>query len=345
MRQSGIVGERMKIRRVRGKALLVAVAALALAGCSGAGSSSAPDATGRVEKPNLTVAVVPAVDSAGFFVALHEGLFRDQGLNVKFVPAISSETVIADQVKGEYDITGGNYVSYIQAQQSRQANLYIFAEGSVLQSGAMGIYTMPGSRIKTLSGLTGRTVAINAPRNILYLLAAAVLGGHGISAAAVHFVVAPDGFPAMPAELKAGAFNAAIFPEPFESIAEQSDGAVQLADLNQGSTVSFPVQGYVVTKQWAQKYPRTLAAFYRALEEGQQIADTDRAAVEAAFEALPSPFSLSKSTAAIMELDNYPVSAGPVGTVDKVRLQRVVDAMRQFIGFPAFNISSMLMGG
>jgi hypothetical protein len=26
-----------------------------------------------------------------------------------------------------------------------------------------------------------------------------------------------------------------------------------------------PLAGYVVTKQWAEKYPHTLAAFYRAL--------------------------------------------------------------------------------
>jgi len=29
--------------------------------------------------------------------------------------------------------------------------------------------------------------------------------------------------------------------------------------------------------------------------------------------------------------------------VDKIRLQRVVDVMQQFIGFPSFNIDSMLM--
>jgi len=30
--------------------------------------------------------------------------------------------------------------------------------------------------------------------------------------------------------------------------------------------------------------------------------------------------------------------------VDKVRLQRMVDAMRQYLGFPEFDIGSMLMG-
>ena len=58
----------MIARRVRGAALLTAAATLVFAsGCSGAGSAGSPSS---VEKPDLNVAVVPALDSAGFFVAL-----------------------------------------------------------------------------------------------------------------------------------------------------------------------------------------------------------------------------------------------------------------------------------
>ena len=336
----------MTTRRVRVVALLVAVATLALVtGCSGGGSAAAPPG---VEKPDLNVAVVPALDSAGFFVALYDHLFTAEGLNVHFTPAVSSDTVIAAQVKGQYDITGGNYVSYIQWDQQRKANLDIFAEGSVMEPGAQGIYTMPGSKIKTLADLQGKTIAINAPDNILYLLAASVLAEHGISAQKVHFVTTYS-LPQMPTALSDGAVNAAVLPEPFASVAEQADGAVPLVDLDQGATTSFPVEGYVVTKQWALKYPHTLAAFYTALEEGEQIADTNRAAVEQAMEDLPMkpvPLGVSKETAAVMALDSYPFSTGPVGSVDPVRLQRVVDVMRQFLGFdPSFNINSMLMGG
>jgi len=102
----------------------------------------------------------------------------------------------------------------------------------------------------------------------------------------------------------------------------------------------------VVTKQWAQKYPKTLAAFYKALEEGQEIADTNRAAVETAMENIkPAVLAVNKQTAAVMAVDNYPVSDGPVGAVDLVRLQRVLDVMQQFLSFPKFNISAMVMGG
>ncbi len=333
----------MRTRRVRGTALLVTAVTLVLAaGCS-KGGGAATDASD--EQATLTVGVVPALDSAGFFIAYYEGLFKAQGLTIipKFVT--SSETAIALQVKGQYQITGGNYVSYIQAQQAGEANLDIFAEGSVMEPGAQDLYTMPNSQIRSLGDLRDRTIAINAPDNILYLLAASVLTEHGIPPKDVHFVTA-YGLPQMPAELHAGTINAAVLPEPFASIAEESYGAVPLADLNQGATTSFPVEGYVATKQWAKQNPQTLAAFYRALEEGQQIADTNRAAVEQAMGRLPAPLGLSKETAAVMSLDEYPVSSGPVGTVDKVRLQRVVEVMQQFLGFDQnFNINSMLMNG
>jgi NitT/TauT family transport system substrate-binding protein len=336
---------RMKTRRVRNITLLGAAVTLVLAtGCSRGAATAAP----QLEKTNLTVAVVPALDSAGFFIALYDGLFAAQGLRVIFVPATSSETAIAAQAKGAYDITAGNYVSYIQAQQAGTADLDIFAEGSVMEPGAQDLYIMPNSPVKTLADLKGRTVGINAPDNILYLLAASVLSEHGLDPASVHFVDTYS-LPQLPAELKKGAVDAAVLPEPFASIAEQTDGAVPLADLSQGATTNFPVEGYVVTKQWAKKYPHTLAAFYRALEQAQQIADTNRAAVEQAMRRLPmtpEPLGLSAETAALISLDQYPFSTGPVGTIDKVRLQRVVNVMHQFIGFPGnFNINSMLLNG
>jgi len=324
--------------RMRVGALLVTAVALALAaGCS---STSAAPASGA-EKPNLNVAVVPALDSAGFFVALYGGLFKAAGLNVHFTPATSSETVIAGQAKGQYDITGGNYVSYIQAQQRHEANLYIVAEASVMGPATQGIYTMANSTVTDLSGLEGKTVAINAPKNILYLLAASVLAQHGVNPSLVKFTSIP--FPSMAAKPQSGAVSAALLPEPFASGAEEAQDVVPLVDLNQGATTSFPVAGYVVTKQWAQKYPHTLAAFYQALEEGQQIADTNRADVEQVMMDIPAPFNVSKQTAAMLALDSYPVSDGPAGSVDKIRLERVVNVMQQFIKFPAFNIDSMLM--
>ena len=341
----------IRIAEIFGAAAAVAVLAILFVPRPGGGNA----APAVIEQPDLNVAVVPAADSAGFFVALHEGLFAARGLHVTFVPAVSSETVINAQVLDEprdrIDISCGNYVSYIQAQENYDqgkrpssasgamvaADLDIFAEGSVMEPGAQGLYVMPGSPVRALAGLEGKTIGVNAPGNILYLLAASALADHGLKVSGARFAYYP--LPEMAAMLKAGKISAAVLPEPFASQAEQSMGVTQLADLDQGATAAFPVQGCAVTRQWAALHPAALAAFRAAFEQGQQIADTSRAAVEQAMEALPAPLGVTKVTAALMALDSY-----PVGPVDTVRVQRVADVMRQFLGFPDFNARSMIGG-
>jgi len=282
---------------------------------------------------------VPAVDSAGFFVALHQGLFAKAGLTIHYSPAASSDTVINQQVAGQYDITGGNYVSYIQHYVDDHQPLEVIAEGSVMQQGTQAIYTMPGSKIKTLSDLKGHLLGINAPLNINYLLAASVITENGIKLNSVRFPGAPIPFPVMAAALASGKVDAAAMPEPFATSAEQKYGAVKLADLNQGATEQFPIQGYVVTKSWAEQNPGTLKAFITALSQGQEVADTSRQAVEQAMEALSGPQDgeIPPIVAAVMAINIYPTA------IDKVRVQRVADVMYQFgLLHSRFNVTPMI---
>jgi NitT/TauT family transport system substrate-binding protein len=314
--------------RLRILAPPLAIALLALVGCGGLGANQGGTSPSGLEKTTLNVAVVPAVDSAGFFVALHEGLFAQRGLTIHYTPAVSSDEVIDQQVAGQYDITGGNYVSYIQHYVDQHQKLEIIAEGSVMQEGAQAIYTMPSTHITTLSGLKGHLLGINAPFNINYLLAASVLTENGIKLSQVRFPTQPIPFPDMAAELAAG-----------KIAAEQQFGAVPLADLNQGATESFPIQGYVVTRSWAEQNPNTLKAFVAALSQGQEIADTSRSAIERAMESLQGPQNgqIPPIIAAVMAINIYPTS------IDKVRIQRVADVMYQFgLLKTQFNVTPMI---
>jgi NitT/TauT family transport system substrate-binding protein len=270
--------------RVKGIRAACAVAAVAVvAGCSsGGGGGGAATSFGPPEETTLNVSVVPAMDSAGFFIALHQGLFASEGLTINYTPATSSETAIGTQLQGKFDITGGNYVSYIQAVAEKHDPLEVIAEGSIMQQGSQVIFTLPSSRIKTLAGLQGHVLGVNAEKNIDYLLDVSVLTENGIKVGGVKFPTQSIPFPVMGQALQSGRIAAATMPEPFASLAEQQLGAVTLADLNQGATQNFPIEGYVVTKTWAASHPNTLKRFLAALEQGQEIADTNRAAVEQA---------------------------------------------------------------
>jgi NitT/TauT family transport system substrate-binding protein len=338
----------MAIRKLRLLAPAMAASLLMLiVGCGAGGTVAASglERAGNLEKTTLKVAVLANLDSAGFFVALHEGLFAQEGLNVEYTPAFSDD-IIAQQAKGRLDITGMNYVSYVEAQVNHVADLHIFAEGSVLENGADVIMVLPNAKTQSLASLKGHILGVNTTANIGYLLVASMLAQEGVPmrigtkpvANSVTLPADPN-FP-FPASqpLTSGQVSAAIMSEPFATLLAEQSGASVIADTNAGATAQFPIDGYAVTKAWAKANPNTLKAFDTALEAGQRLADTDRQAVEAAYVALPQGQGhVDPRTAAIMSLSSYPLGITPV------RLQRVPDVMRQF-GFlkKPFDVNQLL---
>jgi NitT/TauT family transport system substrate-binding protein len=326
----------MKSRKVL-IASAIAVMMLA-AGCSSGSSDAAPRL--KLEKTSIVVDAFPAIDSAGLYIAEMDGLFSAQGLNVTIVPVPkvppSTQTLIAGQLRGKYDITAGDYVTYIDNELDGKAKLRIIAEASFLQPNVLTLLVKRGSSINEISQLKGRTVSVNAPDDIGTLLVDSLLVEHGIPPRQVTFNN-DVAFPTVAQTLESNEVSAAFSPEPFVSLDEENYGIEELADLDQGSTQDFPIQGYAVTQAWAEKYPNTLKAFTTALSQGQEIADTDRAAVE---KAVHKYLGVPTTAAAYISLPTFPLG------VDTVRLQRVVSAMVRFGLLPqqdsSFKISSMI---
>jgi NitT/TauT family transport system substrate-binding protein len=308
---------------------LAATAALATA-CSSAQGS--PSSSSDVELHHLTIAAVPATDSAGLYIAAQDGLLAAQGIHVTIVPAISSETVIGQQLRGKYAITSGNYVSYMLANVKQHAHFEILAAGSVMQPQVQDLMIPAGSSIRTVSDLRGKTIALNAFNGIGQLLVSAELNSNMLSPNEVHFTTIQ--FPDMAAALREHKVAAAFMPQPFATNAEDSIGAEPLADLDQGAVTSLPISGYVVTKSWLQKYPKTAAAFRKALEEAQRIADTNPGAVE---KAMVHYSGVSATAAAIMASPQFPLDT------DRVLIQRVADLMQEFgLLRQRYNVSPMI---
>jgi NitT/TauT family transport system substrate-binding protein len=291
---------------------------LLAAGCGSGGGSGSAAPTG-VEKPDLTVAAVPALDSAAMYIAELRGLFTAEGLHVKVVPAISSATVIAGQLAGKYDVTVGAFPSYILADATQNAKLHVLAAASIMAPLTQEVMVPAGSPIQTVAGLRGKRIGVNALNNIGTLLVSALLADNSVPASSVHFVVIP--FPLMAAALKAHKVDAAWLPEPFITGAEESIGAQVLADVDQGAAQNLPVAGVIITQAWARKYPKTAAAFRRAILQAQAIASIDLAAVQ---QAMAAYGGLSRQTAQIAAAPQFPVQT------NQASIQRIADLMEQF---------------
>jgi NitT/TauT family transport system substrate-binding protein len=309
----------MKCRRARLPMTVLAMGALLAAGCAGGGQAGAGAPPGPVEKPDITVAAVPSFDAAGLYIAQQRGFFAQAGLHVTITPAVSAETVLASQLAGKLDVTFGNYVSYIQAMAERGARLHLLVPATVVSPNTQMIMTLGGSPIQGVTELAGKRVGVNAPDNIGTLLVDSVLNNSAVPVSAVKYVAVP--FPLMMKALQRHQIDAAWLPEPFVTAAEESIGAEPLADADVGLAQRVPLVGYVCTRQWQQKYPRTAAAFAWAITRAQEIASQDSAAVQRASVAYTG---ITPQTAEMVSAPQFQLAPDPTS------LQRLADLMLQF---------------
>lgn len=175
-------------------------------------------------------------------------------------------------------------------------------------------------------------IGVNALRGVATLIVSSVLTEHGVPLSLVRFTAIP--YPSMAAALAAHRVDAAWMVDPFLSEAQVTYGAVSVADGYQGATAGFPIAGFAVTDPWAKRYPATAAAFVRALDRGQRLADTSRPTVEAV---LQRYIGISPHIAALAVTGSFPVG------VSQAKMQRVADIMHQF-GYPKqpFSVSPMI---
>jgi NitT/TauT family transport system substrate-binding protein len=316
------------IHRLAGS-LLVAFPVGVLAACSsGGGAAGGPPP----EQSTIVVDAVPTADAAGLYIAYDNGYFARQGLTVKIRTVRGGEPGMAEVQSGAAQLLEGNYVSFILAQtagmyHSKPIDLRIIANTSQMQPGNQALYVMPGSKFKTVADLTRyhAKVGINTPNNVGQVLLGSLFKENGLSMHGIQQVY--DKLPMLPQLLSTGQIDAAWLPEPFGTSAQQQYGALQLADFNAGSLQNFPIGCVIGTTKWIKAHPNTVAAFLRAFQQGQQVADTNRNAVEQAL--LRNKVAATQVIAATMTIDSYPL------TMDVPAMQRVPDAMYEFGLMPA----------
>jgi NitT/TauT family transport system substrate-binding protein len=300
-------------------ALTIAVIAVTAAACRSNGSPAGAASRAGPEKPDLVVAVVPAEANAGLYIAQAEGLFTRAGLHVTIKPAVSAAAVIPAMLHGSVDVDGGGYVSYIAADAAGAAKMRILAAGFALGPHVNEIIAPASSRIQSLADLKGKTIAVNQLGAVGMDLVYTALAAYGIGPAQVHLVALP--FPAMPAALATGKIAAAYETEPFVTEAVKQCGDQELADMDSGPTQDFPLTGYAALGSWVARYPRTAAAFTRAVEQGNAIASTNLAVLQ---RVLARALHLSPNIAGVMATGTFPTSANPV------QIQRAADLMLQY---------------
>ncbi|GHE38996.1 sulfonate ABC transporter substrate-binding protein [Streptosporangium violaceochromogenes] len=284
------------------------------------GGGQTPSSGKGLEKPDLVIGTMPIPDAAAFHIAKTRGFFTREGFrSIRLETIRGTGPAIPQLENGQLDIALLNYVSAFTAQSKGAVDLRIIADAYQADADTFLLMTPADSSAESLADLKGKTVAVATLHSIGTLMLEIALRIDGLTVKDVHLVEMP--LPNMPGALTAGTVQAAWMAEPFITAAKARDGAKTLADMASGPTADFPIAGWGITSEFAQKNPRTVAAFQRAITAGQEIAAADRKAV---VDIVPSYTQIPANIAKVITLGQFPL------TLSATRLQRVADQMIEF---------------
>lgn len=300
------------------------------AGTSNGSTSQAPE----LSTVNVYTLLIP--DSAPLIIAQQKGYFAQQGLKVQIHYIAGTNDLVPLLLSHTLDFSLENYVGAF-AEMAKNPALGIRIITDDLQAAPSNFDIMvPGnSKITSLAQLKGKKIAFPSLGVTPGVVALNVqLRGYGVKASSYSTAVVP--FQSMLQPLAKGSVDAAFATQPFITLMESQIGAHPLADLMSGSMANFPLAGWGTSAWFEQRYPKTVAAFQRAMEKALRLAASNPAVVR---QALPTYIKgLKPQIASVMPLSTYNT------TLNATRLQRVADVLAQGGYVPAsFNVKPLLI--
>jgi len=290
---------------------VVLVIAAALTAC---GSTEEPSSTG-LEKATIRVAELRIVDAAPLHLAIDNGHFRAEGLAVELSTGGRGSANIDNVIGGSVDVGLSSYPPAILPVAKHVADLRVVTEAVTATENLYLLVVKKDGPVTDVGQLAGRKIAISSQGGIGELAIRSQLARAGVNITKDQYLSMP--FADMPPALDRGDVDAAIMNEPFVTQAMRSGGVRKLLSPFTGHTAGFPTSGWIATKEFVERNPKTVAAFQRAMAKATADA-RQRNAVEAA---VVKYVQVPQDIAAQMTLPVYP------DRTDAGRLQRVVDLM------------------
>jgi NitT/TauT family transport system substrate-binding protein len=251
-----------------------ATLALLAAACGGSDSGGGGGGDGgEVTKPqSVKVAVLPVADVAPIYLGIKKGFFKAEKLTLKPQIMQGGAEVTAAVVSGSINV-GFSSVEPLMIAKSKNLPVKIMTQGvQAAPSTAQAwdsLLVSSNSSIKSAKDLEGKTIGVNAVKNMNELCVRAVLSRSGVDVSKVKFIEVP--FPEMPATLKAGRVDAISAVEPFVS-ASRAQGAKDLLSYFAGLQTKMTVATYFSSDKWINGNGATAKAFARAMNRSLDYA-------------------------------------------------------------------------
>ncbi|WP_159501902.1 ABC transporter substrate-binding protein [Microbacterium sp. 18062] len=297
---------------------LVAVAALALAGCTDSGA--APETTGSADAggdlTSVRVAALPIAETGALWAAIDAGIFEEHGLEVDIVPAQGGAQAIPALLSGDIDFAIGQPMGPIRADL-QDLGVVIFsnyasslAEGSDVNS----VVALGDSGISSTADLAGKRVSVNSIGAAGDLTVRKAVDDAGGDSSTIEFIEVP--FPDVQAQLEAGNIDAGWVPDPFRGLIV-SAGGVDVVSPYQATIPGLTVLTNFTTQEKLADDPELVAAYAAAMTEALAYATANEDAVRAA---IVTNLDIPEAAAAAITLPDFTPDLANAGIEDLAAL-------------------------
>lgn len=230
-------------------------------------------AGGAAAQTRVNIGCTATTDCASAAVALQEGIFKKNGLDVTMTLIGINSTIPAALLSNSLQIGGPTPPTFLQA-----------VDGGLELVAVAGASATAPSTVDTVAVVATAASGINGPKDFvgkkvgspgigafLQVLFSKWLITNGVDPKKVNFVEV--GFPTMNDALKSNAVDAVITAEPIMSRILASGTGKAVGYFLDKLPERRPQILYASTKTWADANPAALKAFRASIEEGAKIAN------------------------------------------------------------------------
>lgn len=247
------------------------VVLLLMTGC-GVGQGSAVTIE---DGDTIKIGVIPVADFATVYVAIDQGYFADEGLQVETQTMQNAAANAPSVINGQLQFGTSAITPVIAAASkglpikvtSNQADVAVSPEDDV-----SGLFVNPDSGITRPRDLEGKTVAVNGLGAVVHVAAAAAVKQDGGDPSKVTFVAMA--FADMPGAVQSGNVDAASVVEPFVGLS-RANGLERIANPFQTLSPGASMAVLFTAGPFAQENPEVVAKMQRAMRRASLAAQKD----------------------------------------------------------------------
>ena len=253
--------------RQRSRAVIVGCAILVVAALFAGGATGAPGKA-QATTVSLTVGVLPIANTLPLDLGIKKGFFEQQGIEIKKITAQSGNDIMLGLANSNMDV---GFAGWVPAMIARTTGIPISVvalsevEGTNELNNWQNILVKGSSSIRNPSDLAGKTIAVNALKGVGEVMIKAALQKVGVNPSSVRLLALP--FPAMRTALQNGQVDAIWTPEPFLSLAINSDGARTVMAPGPVLGDFWPIGGYGALDTWVRRNPGLARRFRTAINQ------------------------------------------------------------------------------